>query len=63
MKLVSVGIDLDHIEFTTDHVSVEPFDGSLLKTHWLFYYVVLETKPQFKKKLSNMEDENGLSAR
>ena len=49
MKLVLVGIDPDHIEFTTDHVSVEPFDGSLLKTHWLFYYVVLETKPQFKK--------------
>ena len=49
MKLVPVGIDPDHIEFTTDHVSVEPFDGSLLKTHWLFYYVVLETKPQFKK--------------
>ena len=33
MKLAPVGIDPDHIEFTADHVSVEPFD--------LFFYIDL----------------------
>ena len=58
MKLASVGIDPDHIEFATEYVSTEPlkipcdrpFYDVILEAKWsfdrLFYYVILETKPQ-----------------
>ena len=45
MKLVSVGIDPDHIGLTADHVLIHgPIE--LLEYLLVFYYVILETKPQ-----------------
>ena len=44
MKLASVGIDPDRIEFAAEYVSTEPLK---IPCAWPFYYVILEAKCPF----------------
>ena len=56
MKLASVGIDPDHVEFTADHVSI--YDSTELLNvffHRLFYYLILETPGFFNSPTSKMK--------
>ena len=44
MKLASVGIDPDHVEFAADHVSIhDPIELLSVSFKWPFYYLILET--------------------
>ena len=47
MKLASVGIDPDPVGFVADHVSIHDSTELLeISLRRLFYYVILEAKPQ-----------------
>ena len=47
MKLAPIGVDPDHFGLPADHVLIhDPTELLEASFHWLFYYVILETKPQ-----------------
>ena len=47
MKLAPIGGDPDYFGLRAEHVFVHDATELLeASIHWLFYYVILETKPQ-----------------